>query len=461
MRQLGNDRGNQAFLPALIIASMAMLFPIAVPIGDFVGVPLIVIAPVFILLQKRSHSVVLYSLFFCTPILIVLLFFQILSNPGFENFRETLIVTCLIIILIPLCVGVIHVAQKESKFIEQLIDIIYIILILYILAMTSQLLFTDQISSLLGDLHNRPNYLHYKHYFLPIIRPPGIAQEPSHLALAMALPIFISILYGHYISKKRNSHFRKFLTLICVICPSLTMILIIAFALFFNFLINSKKNILHLIFRFLFVIAFSISVYYIFTVNVTTENRENPILTRIVHTRDLLLGRLSVVSTESSSSATFFYKGFELARVSLENYPFGVGINNLQTNNDLSRVSKLSRDYRDRHSRDGSSFLFKFIGEFGYFAVIIIVMMAIIIFKNVFLEKKRKSVKLFLRILLTYCFLCYWVRGMGYFDGLAIFVFSFLLYDTIIRLKYNSRSTPKRRYNQKGNYSPPLWRHDT
>jgi len=441
MRQLSGDGDKRAFLPALIVASMATLFPIAFPIAGFVGVPLAITTPALILLDRRSYGVFAYTLLLCVSILILLLFFQILSNPEIDDLREVIIITIVMSILIPLCASVIHIAQQEPKFIDQLISILYIILILYILLMFLQLIFTDQMIFLLEYFYGRANYPRYKHYFLPIIRVPGFAEEPSHLALAMSLPIFLSILYGHYFSQKKNNHFRKILFLICVLCPSFTLILIITLAILFNFFLNYRKKISYLIFRFLLIFTIPLLAYYIFSVNITTENSENPILIRIVHTRDLFLGRLSVVATEQSSSATFFYKGFELARSSLERYPFGTGINNLHINNHLSTVSRLSPSYSERHSRDGSSFLFKFVGEFGYFAVLLILIVFIMSFRSLLLKKKIKSTEFFLRILPVYCFLCYWIRGMGYFDGLVIFLFSYLLYDIVA--KFKSRMNPR------------------
>lgn len=91
----------------------------------------------------------------------------------------------------------------------------------------------------------------------------------------------------------------------------------------------------------------------------------------------LLLIASGDTSTTSNVSVLVFAKGAELASIALRHYPLGVGALDLRALAPYSQLNQIFPVISDLNNDDGSSLLFKGIGEFGYLYIALLILIVV------------------------------------------------------------------------------------
>lgn len=265
-----------------------------------------------------------------------------------------------------------------------------------------------QIYQLLGDLLGL-YYIEYRHYFGNLPRPSGMFNEPSHLAIPYGLLFYI-------ISNQKLRNYFSFDSSIILIyflsvllCPSSTFFLIALIIMIINSLNLWFKNFLAFIF--LAVISFLF-----FSVMMNEEyfsTRFNDVLSILALGEDPAVGM--------NHSALLLIKGFEMALYVLNNFPLGVGFLNFEMVSDKSIISTLSPILAEKNNNDGTSILFKILGEFGYIGLLFLIFFIFSLFRLSAQMTLNSSLSVMLLLPTLFCM----VRGTSYFDGLILISLSF------------------------------------
>ncbi|SIS47223.1 hypothetical protein SAMN05421779_102121 [Insolitispirillum peregrinum] len=121
-----------------------------------------------------------------------------------------------------------------------------------------------------------------------------------------------------------------------------------------------------------------------------------------------------------------------MAISALEYYPFGVGMLNFQALLPYSLVAKLGPPLDTLNNFDGSSLLFKGVGEFGYAFLLLYLLSLWKFFRSIAIER-TPSLDMILQNGFIFSFLIAALRGASYFTGPAMVGLSLMLYTVFTR----------------------------
>ena len=117
----------------------------------------------------------------------------------------------------------------------------------------------------------------------------------------------------------------------------------------------------------------------------------------------------------------------EIALKSVINHPFGFGFNKYYIAHEkfIDEIFLTNIDVKKNNIYDGSTNISKIITEFGLFGIIIIVIFIINLLSKIITKYKFSDIEVFIIGLIGLQFL----RGVGYFNGGFILIFSLYFYD--------------------------------
>ena len=140
-----------------------------------------------------------------------------------------------------------------------------------------------------------------------------------------------------------------------------------------------------------------------------------------------------IISSKINRSSAVFIKGFEMAKITLKKYPFGVGMENMQVLNKYTKVAQLGGLFEKANSNNGGSILFKIISEFGYLGLIIAIYALLYLIK--YSLKKDKNPYNLLIGSFVFGFISTFIRGPSYTAGVPILGLSVLFWVILDNLK--------------------------
>ena len=272
----------------------------------------------------------------------------------------------------------------------------------------------------------------FRHYFLPIQSFSGFFAEPSVLGLALPPFIFLLIfrpaLYLKYLGK--TSLFA--LLLIVLLCPSATLLAIIALTAFVRLLERGAQGRLIAVLigaPLLLVFSWALLTLPEFAIRLTGA---------------LGLQPTDVMWAERNFSSLVFVKGEQMAWYALRHFPLGVAFLNNETLALYVPISRLSKAFFDQNSKDNATILFRGICEFGW---------PFIVFAMISLYRLAKHIvlidtySLYQSVLVSFefTFLCYFVRGGNYFAGAISISLALLFFQMFPTLKRGSAGIPATR----------------
>lgn len=242
----------------------------------------------------------------------------------------------------------------------------------------------------------------FPHYFLPIIRAPGLSIEPSHVAITWSPLIFSSLLprdrcWGGHLG--RWDYALVYLALF--LCPSASLFLVLALALGLWF--AGKRP---------FVTLFALAV--------VVSMVQNPqvalgLLPGAVQDRAATLFALlanGYFDRQTNLSSVVFYGGMQAALTSLKDYPLGVGFLNMASLYNLPDFTNYRSVVGSSNVNDGSSILFKMIAEFGYLGLAVAVYAVLALWAFALRRTEDMTVGV-----LMFPLAAFFARGAGYLDG--------------------------------------------
>lgn len=129
----------------------------------------------------------------------------------------------------------------------------------------------------------------------------------------------------------------------------------------------------------------------------------------------VLMAMAADVNGSDNLSVLVLLKGAEMALGALMHHPLGAGMLNFSSLLEYSDIASFGRGLDTLNNHDGSSLLFKGIGEFGYFFLAFYIYHVIRFLRDLWTPCTVRFD--FLRMSLIFSFLIAAVRGGGYFDG--------------------------------------------
>lgn len=253
-----------------------------------------------------------------------------------------------------------------------------------------------------GVIH--PNY-HY--YFGGLPRVSGIFSEPSHVAIGLAP--FVYMIICHPESSRRFLG-RGAVLLVCLIgliSPSATLIAVVALASLLR-LVPQKVSLRSLVKAITFAVIATPALWYLIT--------DVPVIKDRIIDVFLLVSSANPGDASANLSSLLFIKGLQMAEAALRHFPAGVGMLNMSVLNSYSSISDLSYFLQHQNASDGTSLLFKLVGEFGYAGALIAA------FACVFLIRRPRQMDINVQIdrMMVFGLVATFIRGTSYFDGVPL-----------------------------------------
>ena len=253
----------------------------------------------------------------------------------------------------------------------------------------------------------------YPHYYLPIVRAPGLLAEPSHVAITFS-PLLLAAFWpparsfgGHL---GRLDHALVFLILF--LCPSATLLVVLALALALR--IAALSPLLGVGLVLLPVLLWQ-------NLDAVITVLPDAIADRLLTLRFVLV--TGYFDEESNLSSVVLYGGYRAAMETLAEYPLGLGFLNMGAAYQLDGLVHYGRIAGDRNVDDGSSVLFKLATEFGWLGVGLAVYAVLAVWRYFTVERGDLTLGI-----LTFPLFAFFARGASYLDGpvlisLALVVF--------------------------------------
>lgn len=251
----------------------------------------------------------------------------------------------------------------------------------------------------------------------------GFAGESSHVGVILAPLIFLSVTYPSVFSKYFGGKISHALLFISVFFLAASATGVAIYALAFVCRLIVRKSLLPLFLGAPLVLAMIFLIPQIYA-------RITGILTL----------DLDAVSRGDNFSVLVFAKGAEMALAALEYYPFGVGMLNFQELLPYSLVAKLGPPLDTLNNFDGSSLLFKGVGEFGY-AFLLLYLLSLWKFFRSIATERTPSLDIILQNGFIFAFLIAALRGGSYFTGPAMVGLSLTLYTVLTRSPASKRES--------------------
>lgn len=259
----------------------------------------------------------------------------------------------------------------------------------------------------------------YKHLF-EIPRCYGYFLEPSLVASGLSPFVYLFVFHRKLFFYWLGKSGIICLFLIFILCPSTTLVGVLAIAAFF-LQIRSCTSVRALAFTL-------ISSIFLIATFVWIISHIPATMDRIVDLCSAFSDPESISGAQNFSSLLLL-KGFQMASASLEHYILGVGFLNFQFLNDYSAVSLLNDFLYESNAFEGTSSGFKLVGEFGYLGLIVLIIMLFIFLKNI----KKTNHNIILENFMLFGLMASCIRGASYFDG-----FQLLALVVIINKSFNN-----------------------
>ena len=382
---------------------VCVIFFWSIEIGEGVGnVPFyIFIIPLLGFFTKIKINYIIYLCYF-----VLLLLFVTVMQLIYGIDIDTPLRTIFTIVLLPtMSFFIIVFFYKSTKQnIETLFSLTNIFLVI-------QLCY--QLTQVLGYYSGIYGYDGKGDYLIGITRFSGFFNEPSHVAMSLAPFLFIWLLQSRHNQKFITSKGKISLLGIFLIAPSTTLfaccLLLIVVKIYYSRSLNLFSNNLckSIIFSCLII-----SIIYLIP-----ESHS-----RFFNIIDYVFGQISVQDIETTSVLVLLRGLFSMIE-GLLTYPIGVGIQNYQIMYNLSDLGTQISWFAGSNKWSGASILFKFTGEFGWLAIILIIYSFILFYKN---STKNTHVS-FIENAFIFGLYVNFIRGAGYFSGIPLISFSILL----------------------------------
>ncbi len=268
-----------------------------------------------------------------------------------------------------------------------------------------------EIGATLADL----SYPVYQNYLLPIPAFSGLFTEPSHLALALSPFVFMLLIDFNAFRQHVGTAFVGIVVGLAVLCPSATLISIIALAACFSLSASALRMKMGGIAAVIAVGAIlSLAIVFVPQIServsgVLSANAYDPF-------------------GDQNLSALLFEKGKQMAEYAITNFPLGVAFLNMVILAPYAPVSHVADVVFYLNSQDGSSILFKGVCELG----ILFIVFAIAAFARFFRAATRANMFPDLVVLsFQFALFAHFIRGGSYFQGclaigLSVCVFELL-----------------------------------
>ena len=258
-----------------------------------------------------------------------------------------------------------------------------------------------------------PSYLALPHYFLPIVRPPGLLTEPSFVATTFSPIVFASLwpkekVFGG--SMNQWDFFKVYFILI--LCPSTTAIVMLMLAILLRMVAWQPL---------LAFVSFAILIAVWKNLLILVELLPPDVADRINVLIYLL--QTGYFDQHSNLSSVVLFGGLTAAQTTLHSFPLGVGFLNMASVYNLDSLSYYRQVVGDNNINDGSSMLFKIIAEFGYLGVAFATYGVFAILR--YFSVPRPDVTMGL---LAFPFLVSFARGGSYLDGPVMIAIAIILF---------------------------------
>lgn len=250
-----------------------------------------------------------------------------------------------------------------------------------------------------------------QHYIFPIPRYSGLYAEPSHLAVSYS-PFIIAMagrwwgIFGGRLTWPLWIPTAASL----ILCPSATLL---AVAVAGSIFALGRNIVLALCFAGLFT-----SIAWFFSDEIL-QALPIEISARITTIFEIV--GLGYFDNKTNLSSLVFYGGAQASLSVLQNYPLGVGFQNLSAAYSLPELMQYRYFVGDRNINDGGSIAFKVIGEFGIVGLFFWVWCM----AKTYLICRTPEMKEI--AFLTFPIVAFSIRGASYFDGPVLIAFAVLI----------------------------------
>jgi len=391
---------RQAYAASLGIASIIFLWPIQIFWGT-IGAPAYIFTSVIIICFSSFTAPDGIRFMVGMILLFVLLYLQKLQGITLSTPLRTILAIPAFTFIMACAFRWLRIVLQNGPF--PLFNIFRIFLFGQLLTQLCQL------AAWMAGLYS---IVGYEHYLLNIPRVSGIFIEPSLVAFSLSPFIYLALCRWRLAVKWLGKIGLTSLGLTFVLCPSFTIIAIVAFALLLRQIQNrSLRSVLFS--TFVLLLAGSLLILAIHHI---------PAVSSRVYGVASLLSGTQYVNINTNFSVLMFLKGWQMALGGLQNYFLGVGFLNFQILNEYSFVSLFSNLAWELNAMGGTSVAFKLIGEFGYIGVLIILFSLISFAKNIREDDYKKT----LGTILLFGLIISFVRGASYFDGVPVLAFAVL-----------------------------------
>ncbi|MDO8297972.1 MAG: hypothetical protein Q7T19_16235 [Caulobacter sp.] len=269
----------------------------------------------------------------------------------------------------------------------------------------------------------------YQHYFLPMRRVSGLFLEPSHLGVALAIPVVFLVAYPKIWMARFRVGYTALFGLIALVCPSATLLATVVIAIALLGLRSGRNAAALSILGALIFVWGSASVY---------ENRDSdPIAMRIYQTAQAISGESP---NNVNRSSMVLAKGFYIARRVLMEKPLGFGFDNASYANEDYGFEYGGREWRE-NDKDLVSIYSKVAAEMGWIGLLALIL-GILFLVRAALRYKTEAAGILSMIALG-LLLANIVRGSGYFSQGVILPFIWCWV-----LVFERRPTPLRQRRQ-------------
>jgi hypothetical protein len=255
----------------------------------------------------------------------------------------------------------------------------------------------------------------YQNYLLPIPAFTGLFTEPSHFALALSPFVFMLLIDFGAFRRHVGLAYVGILALLAVLCPSGTLIGIIALAAGISFSASALRMRMGGAAG-VAILGAAVGLAIVFVSEISGR----------------VFGVLSANAYdpfgEQNLSALLFEKGKQMAEYALWNFPLGVAFLDMAILAPYAPVSYVADVVFYLNSQDGSSILFKGICELG----ILFLVFVVAAFVRFFRAATRSNTFANLVVLsFQFTLFAHFIRAGSYFQGCLVIGFAICIFELL------------------------------
>jgi len=392
-------------------------FSFQLPFGMFDGIPAsfaaIVVSSIAMLLRKSYWRRLTISV---SVMAIVVATQFLLSGVRFE-LEKALLVGAAVVLLFTQAWQVIANHDREQVFgliifwIKVGIWLNFVIILGILAARYSVGFQSTSVSTLNAD---------YTHYLGDLPRVSGLFSEPSHLAIALSPMIYLMVCHWRWASENFGIKTVVAVLAMLLLCPSGTLFVVSAIAVIVRIFLAPKRLGPALIFLLLFAAAMTA-----FDLDFVVEILPEQVGSRVYGIFNAL--EFGMEDSTLNLSSRLYVRGLAVSWHTVLNEPLGFGIGNMAESVGYVLYSSGEDFFYTGNLQDGTSAHFKLITETGWIGLsLVVLLVAFFIKAQVSQAPALYSAILFLGVASI-------IRSPGYFDGLYILVFVFVLLSRIIK----------------------------